>query len=129
MPNSLRCKVKKLGYKGLLSDKDVERICKALSQEPCEDAVSREEAIMCLTGINLPTDTDKLIALYHKRIKALPSVNPTREHGTWISIQPGILNDSAMCSKCKERTMMRCEFHYKFCPKCGAEMKGESDGR
>ena len=50
----------------------------ALKRKSCIDAVSREEAIMCLTGINLPTDTDKLIALYHKRLKALPPVSPKR---------------------------------------------------
>ena len=35
----------------------------------CDDCVSREETIMCLTGINLPTDIDKLIDLYNERIK------------------------------------------------------------
>lgn len=62
--------------------KRLEGVCnlaiKALEQEPCVDAVSREEAIMCLTGINLPTDPDELIALYHKRLKALPPVFPKR---------------------------------------------------
>lgn len=36
MPNSLKCKIKKLGYKGLLFEKDVERIIKALSQSTRE---------------------------------------------------------------------------------------------
>ncbi len=101
----------------------LEMAIKTLKQKSCIDAVSREEAIMCLTGINLPTDTDKLIALYNERLKALSPVTPKREQGEWINIQYGILNDWAMCSKCKERTIMPCEFHYKICPKCGAEMR------
>lgn len=59
---------------------------KALKQKSCIDAVSREEAIMCLTGINLPTDTDELIALYHKRLKALPPVIPKRNLEAWDKI-------------------------------------------
>ena len=41
---------------------------------PLKDLISREEALMALTGVNLPTDRDKLIALYDKRIKALQTV-------------------------------------------------------
>ena len=37
------------------------------------DLISREETLMALTGINLPTDRDGLIALFNERIKALPS--------------------------------------------------------
>lgn len=39
-----------------------------------KDLISREEALMALTGFNLPTDKYKLIALYDKRIKALQTV-------------------------------------------------------
>jgi hypothetical protein len=44
--------------------------------EKCEDAVSREAALLALTGIDLPTDRDKLIALFTNRIQHLPSVTP-----------------------------------------------------
>ena len=40
------------------------------------DLISRKEALMALTGVNLPSDRDKLIALFDKRIKALPTVEP-----------------------------------------------------
>lgn len=40
------------------------------------DLISREDALMALTGVNLPTDRDKLIALFDERIKALSTVEP-----------------------------------------------------
>lgn len=40
------------------------------------DAVSREQALLALTGMDLPTDRDKLIALFTNRIQNLPSVTP-----------------------------------------------------
>ena len=49
-------------------------IIEALSAEPQGDLISREEALMALTGMNFPTDRDKLIALFDKRIKALSTV-------------------------------------------------------
>ena len=42
--------------------------------EPKGDLISREEALMAITGVNLPNDKYKLIALYDKSIKALPTV-------------------------------------------------------
>lgn len=55
----------------------VDLAIKALEREPCEDAVSREEVLMCLTG-EFTADDDKVgeyIGKFAKRIKALPSVN------------------------------------------------------
>jgi hypothetical protein len=40
------------------------------------DAVSRELALLALTGMDLPTDRDKLIALFTERIQHLPPVTP-----------------------------------------------------
>ena len=33
MPHSLRAKIKKLRYKGIITDKDCDRLCKALDNE------------------------------------------------------------------------------------------------
>lgn len=44
MPKSLRCKIKKLCYNGTLTERERDRILKALEQEPCEDCISREHA-------------------------------------------------------------------------------------
>ena len=74
MPNSLKVRLGKLKYKGIISDKDYERLCKALKQEPCKDAISRELALreidkyMC----GVPFDEKTLDVI----IKELPLVTP-----------------------------------------------------
>ena len=45
MPNSLRCKIKHLCHNGTLTERERDRILKALEQEPCEDCISRQAAI------------------------------------------------------------------------------------
>ena len=50
-----------------------------------KDCVSREQALLTLTGKNLSTkSTGELIALFNKRIKALPPVKPVQKTGKWI---------------------------------------------
>lgn len=51
---------------------------KALEQQTCEDAVSREDALMALTG-EWTELTDELIHRFIRRIKKLPSVNPVEK--------------------------------------------------
>ena len=53
---------------------------KALEQQTCEDAVSREDALMALTG-EWTELTDELIHRFIRRIKNLPSVNPQQKTG------------------------------------------------
>ena len=53
---------------------------KALEQEPCEDAISREDALMALTG-EWTEITDEIIHRFIKRIKALPPVTPQPKTG------------------------------------------------
>lgn len=48
-----------------------------VKQQPCEDCISREHALLALTGMDLPTDRDKLIALFTERIQHLPPVTPS----------------------------------------------------
>ena len=65
----------KRGYdKGF--DEGVEQGIKA-TVEPCDDAISREACLMCLTGEFIPDKEykpEELIAVFSKRIKQLPSV-------------------------------------------------------
>lgn len=49
---------------------------KALETQLNKDCISREQALLSLTGIDLPTDRDKLIALFTERIQHLPPVTP-----------------------------------------------------
>lgn len=99
---------------------------KALSQEPCEDAISRKDVINAI---------DKWISEYKPQhylmqsIRELPSV--TQKSGKWLYIR----EDKYTCSKCG--TITRVDEGgidekpmYKFCPYCSAKMvePQESEG-
>ena len=98
--------------------KDYKRL---LEQEPCEDAISREDALMALTGEWTET-TDELIHRFIKRIKNLPPVNPQPKIGHWIAVHPLQPNDEGdyMCSVCRCGGLVYKPT--KFCPNCGAKM-------
>ncbi len=42
MPHSLRVKIKNLRYKGIITDKDCDRLCKALDNENALDKIRAE---------------------------------------------------------------------------------------
>lgn len=42
MPHSLRAKIKGLRYKGIITDKDCDRLCKALDNEDVLDKIKAE---------------------------------------------------------------------------------------
>lgn len=102
-----------------------------LEQEPCEDCISREDALMALTG-EWTELTDEIIYRFVKRIKSLPLVTPAEKTGRWEWVQydgnPSIGNWH--CSECRtifiegiiKREKDSIPF-YKYCPQCGAKMK------
>ena len=57
-------------------------VIRLIVQPTSDDCVSREEALMALTGENLNTKSAlELIALFNKRIQSLPPVTPTFPKG------------------------------------------------
>lgn len=104
---------------------------KATIAEPCEDCISREDALMALTG-EWAEPTDEIIHRFVKRIKNLPSVTPAEKTGRWEWLQydgnPNIGNWH--CSECgsifiegtikKEKDSIP---FYKYCPLCGAKLE------
>ena len=157
MPHSLRAKLGGLRYKGIITDKEYKRLCDALDalkKEPCDDAISREDVMQILWDYDC-TNEDALMV---KAIKDLPSVQPTRPQGEVINYQEETPNGfqrikyicsncgaelkgatrphgkgirlesgSYMCSNCNEN-----EFgwnKYDFCPHCGADMRGNNNGK
>ena len=67
----------------------VDTAIKALEQKPCEDAISREDALMCMTGEYLDDmqyNPEDIISKHIRRIKALPSVQPKKKTGHWIPV-------------------------------------------
>ena len=110
---------------------------KALEQQPCEDCVSREQALLALTGKNLSSkNTEKLISLFNKRIKALPPVAPTYKKGKWILNETQGVQAAGYktyhCSECKREISSK--YHGKMSllkefPYChfGAKMENIKD--
>ena len=89
--------------------------------EPCDDAVSRQKALLSLTGEDLPKDRDKYIALVNERIKALPPVRPQEQTGHWIYDDE--CHEHGHCSECGygRVDLVNGEPH-NYCPNCGAKM-------
>lgn len=85
-----------------------------LEQEPCGDAISREQAInQCGFGM-----TNLLIA---DCLRRLPPVNPQPKTGHWI----WQTEDIYRCSECHEDIHVKEVMsvpQYKWCPICGARM-------
>ena len=104
---------------------DMERavICGGRAQQPCEDAISREDALMALTG-EWTELTDELIHRFIKRIKNLPPVNPQQKTGYWILTSDDDY-EYCTCSECGyqngENWMIGSQI--KFCQECGAKMQ------
>ena len=116
-------------------DKDI----KALEQEPCEDAVSRQAILKEIPVLwNSNGDKDYCMETLRDFVAELPPVTPSREcgkqkKGKWICVhhlENKITYDSWKCSECQhdfdseeESTV---DFDkYKYCPNCGAKMERE----
>lgn len=112
MPNSLKCKIKHLCHNRTITESECDRILKALEQEPCEDAISREATLKPYKGLN---DEDTIcVWLIRKNIEQQPSVNPQKPNaGHWIKY-----GKLYQCSECKELSCCQ----GKFCDECGAKM-------
>ncbi len=102
-----------------------------LDNEPCEDCVNKEQALLALTGINLSTkSTEELISLFNKRIKALPPVTHAHKKGKWIDTKEistnrrGQIVHEVICSECNGisyfRSMGNKYIGANLCPNCGS---------
>ena len=123
--------------------KRLEKVCdiaiKALEQEPCEDAISRQAVLdamyaLCDTGGTLkenPWRENPHIDAITDALDNLPSVTPQPKTGRWEWIQydynPNLGNWH--CSKCR-CVVVECVGKeekggiplYKYCPNCGVRM-------
>ena len=96
---------------------------KALEQEPCEDAISRQSMLDYLKYLHGEMPEEEFV-------KALPSVTPTRKKGKWVNKSHtsdcGIKFVASECTCCGKKTFFDCDqLVYTYCPNCGAEMEGE----
>ena len=91
---------------------------KALEQEPCKDAISREAVLEKLHEYFDPLEDGEDICpndVYHE-IKVLPPVNSQSKTAHWIDTGSG-----QMCSRCGEIQYGYDNFR-RFCASCGAKM-------
>lgn len=89
-----------------------------------DDAISREEALLCLTGQFAPEEeVGKYVSIFSKRIKALPSVHPARKIGKWVKNDKENPNDWH-CSRCGAivEDFEQIYHNWLYCYHCGAEM-------
>ena len=96
---------------------------KALQQEPCDDAVSRQAVL------DLVADYDLSMGQVVKGIHALPSVTSQQKMGQWIEDTNGTYTDNHdtwECSECGHAQILLegtpIDNDYNYCPNCGAKM-------
>ena len=89
---------------------------KVLEQQPCEDAISREDVEECQ---ELMEDTygDLVYVVRMSDIRQLPPVVPQSKMGKWIEKYHETFK--YYCSICNSGSDLKT----KFCPNCGAKMK------
>ena len=96
---------------------------KALEQEPCDDAISREAALRQAINAHKMAQENgfNFKDICEEYLNVLPPVTPKQRTGHWIETWL-----SFWCSECKTQFGGA----YKFCPNCGAKMvePQESEG-
>lgn len=103
-----------------MSEEVIDVAIKALKQQPCDDAVSRQAVEEIINDIRDCISVEGYCAIL-ERLKKLSPVTPQPKTGHWIwNIEKGYCK----CSECGIG-MGHKEFDY--CPNCGAKMQ-ESEG-
>lgn len=98
---------------------------KALEQELCEDAISREETLKTLMDEWTEYDSE-LIGWLFEKIDKLPSVTPQPKMGHWIkTIGENGVTSAIRCSGCGFEDNRYELFNY--CPNCGRPMENHKE--
>ena len=106
------------GVMDVIDADNCKKIIKALEQEPCEDAISRQ-AINELQKYRYNCGDTTITCVLLASINELPSV--THKTGHWIKIKPYPLQmHDYECSECGHETDDNTE---NYCSECGAKME------
>lgn len=115
--------------KPVVGGKSLEMAIKALEKQPCEDCISRKQAIIETYGFIRETGIDEApIKHVGTILRNLPSVTPELIKGQWLEV----IDDTDSSGR-KKNWHYKCSIcgnedsgwgEYNYCPICGAEMKG-----
>ena len=98
-----------------------------LEQEPCEDAISRQDMEEIINDVRDCISCDGYWAII-ERMKKLPPVQPKQRTGKWEideSIQKAFGDDAYVCTVCSTIWNSSNIKNMHYCPTCGAKMEGE----
>lgn len=105
----------------------LEEKLKALSAEPCEDAISRQAAqdyIAEYLSQYLYDDVRAAVEVIDEYIGELPPVTPQQKMGHWILTDDNFV----YCSECEDSYYPRpIDASWYYCPHCGAKMAESED--
>ena len=114
---------------------------KALEQPTSDDSVSRTDLLKIYENrfieLQKAHQTDKQLGVNWciNTLKDMPPITPTRKVGKWIEVWESQRDDfSGEYDEWREHKCSICGFQeldadrFNFCPNCGAEMKGDSNG-
>ena len=120
------------GVMDVIDAANCKKIVKALEQEPCEDCISRVEALKIIDDINIPEDMSIFEIKSHigVGIFTLPPATFTQKKGKWKIKATGFPPEPmTVCSECgfDRDFYIRARGFDKinYCPNCGAKMESE----
>ena len=101
-----------------------------------DDLISRRNAVYALfDAVNSfygqEADRTMILDKCVKSIKGLPSAQPERKNGKWLPDNNCYHTPHFVCSACgvsQEVDTVMYKPSWAFCPRCGADMRGEQDG-
>ena len=119
---------KDCGYSENEIRESLDMAIKALEQEPCEDAISRQAVLNTLDSTDKFLDETRTVESYKTLLeecyKNLPPVTPARPKGHWIYGYTFPDGQYRKCSVCKELVKVVAG-DGNFCGHCGAKMESE----
>ena len=91
------------------------------------DAVSRQGVLRLLNAV--PSEEFATKAMLISGVNALPSAQSERKKGQWMKEDRGHVEYCAVCDQCGFDWIWSDREYFKFCPNCGADMRGEQNER
>ena len=105
----------------------VKEVEKALSQEPCDDAISRDMALEKMADYVASgyADSAEDFEEYSRIICQLPPVTPQQKYGKWIVHEKPHGIRYLECPYCNTWYLNEHLIRNSYCPNCGAKMESE----